>query len=326
MAGRHLGLHLVGDKPQVAVARLGCFGARHPFLGAIAAGHFERHARVDGGSGGVGRAPVGYDEALEAELLLKNVAEKWGAFSQVRAVHQLISGHDVPHAAFLHSGLEGGEIDFVEGALADGFVDAMALELLVVGGEVLEAGDHAFALHAADVGDAHLSGEVGVFAVAFEIAAPERDTVDVDGGSEDHVAAERFDFLRDGLAFLLGEEGGIPARPPCRRRPEEGGGFDLSQARWPREVVAELPNQERTPRGTVSHFDGRDAEAGDEAWTPSSRSRRAWRFFRRGSCGRAGRRDAVRREGRSFVGGVEAGTGGGAVAWAGGGAICVVGF
>ena len=41
-------------------------------------------------------------------------------------------------------------------AFVDFLVDAMALELLVVGGEVLDGGDHAFALHAFDVGDAEL--------------------------------------------------------------------------------------------------------------------------------------------------------------------------
>ena len=54
----------------------------------------------------------------------------------------------------LHGGFKGGQIDFVQRALVDFLVDAMALELFVVGGEVLDGGDHALALHAADVGDA----------------------------------------------------------------------------------------------------------------------------------------------------------------------------
>jgi hypothetical protein len=46
--------------------------------------------------------------------------------------------------------LEGRQVDFAQRALVDLGVDAEALELLVVGGEVLERRAHALALHAVD--------------------------------------------------------------------------------------------------------------------------------------------------------------------------------
>ena len=73
----------------------------------------------------------------------------------------------------LDGGLEGGEVDLVQGALADGDVDTVALELFVVDDEVLDGGDDAFGLDALDIADGHLAGEERVFAVTFEVAAPE---------------------------------------------------------------------------------------------------------------------------------------------------------
>jgi hypothetical protein len=122
-----------------------------------AAGHLEVHAGVDGGRSGVGAAPVGNDKALEAKFLLQNAGEKIRILSAVDAVQLVVGGHHGPDAGLLHAGLEGGEIDFVQRALVDIGVDAMALELFVVGGEMLERGDDAFALHALDVSHAELA-------------------------------------------------------------------------------------------------------------------------------------------------------------------------
>ncbi len=178
------------------------------------------------------------------------------------AVELVVGGHDGPHAAFLHCGFEGGEVDFVEGALVDVRVDAMALELLVVGGEVLDGGDDAFTLHALDVGDGEAAGEVGIFAVALEVASPQRYAIDVDGRAEDHVAAEALRFLSDGAGFAL-DQVGIPR---CRHGDAGGkaGGEDLGAGRG---VGGAGDGGTAKPgthaHGAVGHFDGGDAEALD---------------------------------------------------------------
>jgi hypothetical protein len=62
--------------------------------------------------------------------------------------------------AFLHGGLERREVDLLEGPLVDLLVDAMPFEFLIVGGEMLHAGDDAFALHALDIADNEARGEI----------------------------------------------------------------------------------------------------------------------------------------------------------------------
>ena len=89
-------------------------------------------------------------------------------------------------------------------------------------------------------------GEVRVFAVALEVASPEGNAIDVDGGSEDHVAAQGFDFLADGAAFAL-DEIGVPGGGHGDAG-GKGGGEDL-QGVLAALVMAELPYQDRTPMG-----------------------------------------------------------------------------
>jgi len=62
----------------------------------------------------------------------------------------------------------------VQSAHVDVFVNAVALKLLVVGGEVLHRRDHLLGLHALDVRHGHARGQVGVLAVTLEVPAPER--------------------------------------------------------------------------------------------------------------------------------------------------------
>ena len=121
----------------------------------------------------------------------------------------VVSTHDGPSATLLHSGLEGGQVKFVEGTVAGLHVDMSAPQLLVVQGIVLHADGHAVLLHFLDVGHAHHAGQVGVFAHVLEVAAVQRGTVDVDTGTEQHVLLAVDGFLADGLA-ILGGHLGIP--------------------------------------------------------------------------------------------------------------------
>jgi len=199
----HFGEDFVCRKPACSVARGDGLAGCEPCLHGRTAGHFEIHSGVDRRSSGVGTAPVGNDEPFESKLLLQNAGEKIGILGAVDAVQLVVGGHYGPDAGFLHAGFECGEIDFVEGALVDVGVDAMALKLLVIGREMLERRDDSFALHTLDIGNTHARGQVRIFAVAFKVATPERDTIDVDGGAENHVAAQGLYFLGDGLTFSL---------------------------------------------------------------------------------------------------------------------------
>ena len=49
--------------------------------------------------------------------------------------------------ALLHRGFEGGRVDFMQRALIDHGIGAVPFILLVIDGQVLDAGDDAFSLH-----------------------------------------------------------------------------------------------------------------------------------------------------------------------------------
>jgi len=141
-------------------------------LRRFAAGHFQIHAGIHRGDGAIGAAPVRNDEALEAPLFLKHILQQERVFGTVHAIDLVVGGHHRPYAGFLNRRLEGGEIDLVQGALANDGIDAMPFELLIIGVEVLDGGDHALALNSLDVSDRQAPGEVRVFAEALEISAP----------------------------------------------------------------------------------------------------------------------------------------------------------
>ena len=218
LAGGDRGLDLVRSQPAGAVAIGLCLGFRHPGFHGLAAGHFEIHAGVYRARGGVGAAPIGNHEAFEAPLLLEDVVEQVRVLGAIQAVHLVVCRHHRPHTGLLHGRLERREVDLLEGPFVDLLVDAMPFEFLIVGGEMLHAGDDALALHALDIADNESRGEIGIFAVPFEIAAPERLSRDVDCGAENHVPAQRFHFLGDYFPFL----GDYVRVPGCGHRDAGG--------------------------------------------------------------------------------------------------------
>ena len=111
---------------------------------------------------------------LKPNSFLSTCVEQIVALAAMHAVHLVVGRHHVPCVRLLHGRLERRQIDLVQRALVDRRVDAVALVLLVVGGEMLHRRNHAFALHALDIGDAQLPGEIRIFAVAFEVAPPQR--------------------------------------------------------------------------------------------------------------------------------------------------------
>ena len=62
------------------------------------------------------------------------------------------------HARTLDRGLEGGQVQFTQRAIADRLVHVQAVGLLAVRGEMLGAGRHVGFLHALDVADGLLGG------------------------------------------------------------------------------------------------------------------------------------------------------------------------
>ncbi len=84
--------------------------------------------------------PVGDHEAIEAPLAAQHVGEEPLVLCAVHAVESVVGGHDAERTAFAYGQLERDERDLAQRALVDDGVDRHALELGVVGGEVLHRG------------------------------------------------------------------------------------------------------------------------------------------------------------------------------------------
>ena len=139
---------------------------------------------------------------------------------------------------------------------------------------------HALALHAVDVPDRGLAGQVGVFAVALERPPPARVADDVHGRPQVHVGA---------LAALLAADHGA-VRAGQRRIPGRGERHRRRQLGHARHAVGHALRP-------VLQVQGRDAQrAGwprcgrrSRPCRSRSRRRRPWRACRRGSSRRAPR-------------------------------------
>ena len=118
--------------------------------------------------------PVGEHEAFEPPLVAQDRGDQRGVLRAVRAVEPVVRGHDAQRAALAHRELEGHEVELAQRAGVDHRVDAVALELGVVTGEVLHRGDHPLRLHTAHEGGRGLPREQRILRVALEVPARER--------------------------------------------------------------------------------------------------------------------------------------------------------
>ena len=161
-------------------------------------------------------APVAHHDPLESPFLLEDVVEHPAVVAEVLVAVEVVGPHDAPGVALGDGCLEGRQVDFVEGSVVDYNVGRVAVHLVVVEREMLDAGGDAAALQALDVGHHHTRGQTGVLAHVFEVTAVERRAVDVDAGAENHVLASVAGLLAERAAVEPGHVG-----IPCRRQAGE---------------------------------------------------------------------------------------------------------
>ncbi len=145
----------------------------------------------------MGSAPVGEDEAFEAPGVFEDVVEEVLVFAGPVAVDLVVGAHDGGCVGDVEADFEGEEIGLAHGALVEDGVDDVAAGLLVVEGVVLDVADHVLGLHALHELADHGSGEDGVFALVFEVAAVAGFAGDVDASTEGHVVALVAEFFAD---------------------------------------------------------------------------------------------------------------------------------
>ena len=132
---------------------------------------------------------------------------------------QVVGAHEAPYVAFGDGCLERWKIDFVKRAVVNDDVNLVAVLLVVVQREVLNARGDTVGLESLDVGDYHARSKIRVFAHVLEVAATQRGAQYVDTGTENHVLATVEGFLAEGLSVVDGHLR-IPRCGKTRKRGE----------------------------------------------------------------------------------------------------------
>ena len=100
-------------------------------------------------AGGIRGAPVGHDKTTEAPFAAEHIRQQFLAVGRMRAVHQVVAGHQGFGSGLFHGKLKTLQIDFPQGPLGAVGVGVGAVILLIVEGKVLDGGAAAgMALHA----------------------------------------------------------------------------------------------------------------------------------------------------------------------------------
>ena len=129
------------------------------------------------------------------------------------AVELVVGAHDAPGIGLLDRPLEGPQVQLAQRAFVDLGVDRHALDLGVVGDEVLHRDGDIVGLHARDVRDGECAREFRVLAVALEGAPADRRAVQVDGRPEHDVGTLATTLRADERTDLLDECRGPTWRP-----------------------------------------------------------------------------------------------------------------
>ena len=162
---------------------------------------------ADGLVGVVTAAPVADNHPVEAPVVLQYLVEHRGVMAVVLVLIQVVGTHDGPRPTLLHGSTEGGQVDFVEGAVAHLDVHLVAILLIVVQGVVLHTGGHTLRLQTLHVGHHHARGKVGILTQILEVAPAERRAVDVHTRAQHHVLVAVQSLLAQALAVEAGQFG-----------------------------------------------------------------------------------------------------------------------
>ena len=93
---------------------------------------FEIETVSDGFLCVVAAAPVADDHAIETPVVLQNLVQEDIIMTIVLVFVEVIGTHDGPSTALLHGSLEGGQINLVEGTVADNDIHLMTILFIIV--------------------------------------------------------------------------------------------------------------------------------------------------------------------------------------------------
>ena len=86
------------------------------------------------------------------------------------AIEQIIGPHHRQAASLFDGTFKGGQVEFAQGALVDDGIHAVAIEFLVIAGEMFDIGGHIVLLNGANNFNAQGANVMGIFADVFKIS------------------------------------------------------------------------------------------------------------------------------------------------------------
>ena len=202
-AGRDSRQHFLRRKKVAAIPIFLRALGREPLPRHFPARHFDIHPRVHRTIRAVCAAPIRNHKSRKSPFLAQHVLQQIRILRTIQPVHFLIGGHHRPNPRFLHRRLKRWKINFLQRALVNRFIHAVAFEFLIVRREMFHRGDHAFALHPFDISDADTRRQIRILSVSLKISAPQRHALNVHCRAQNHVATNRPYFLPQRLPRRL---------------------------------------------------------------------------------------------------------------------------
>ena len=145
--------------------------------------------------------PVGYYHAIVLPVALQYLVQHDIIVAIVLVFIQIVGTHDAPGTGLGNGSLEGRQINFVQGSVADDDIHLMAILLVVVQGIVLHAGCHALRLQTFYIRYDHARGQQRVLTHILEIPTSERGAVDIHARAKDHALAPIKGLLAETLTI-----------------------------------------------------------------------------------------------------------------------------
>ena len=212
-------------------------------------GHLQVQPGYSRGAGRPGSEPVRDHDPVEAPLAAQHRVQHPPVLGCVGPVHPVVGSHHAPRPGVLDRHLERTHRDLSEGPFVHLRGDGVALELGVVGHEVLDRGPDAAGLHTTDVADGDPAGQVRVLGHALEVPPTQRGPVQVHRRGQQHMTTPGPGLGGQHPTQFL-DQPRVPGCAKCRTaRNAEGGNPGTQQA-----------HPTRTVR-TIRHLQRRDAQA-----------------------------------------------------------------
>ena len=160
-----------------------------------------------------GSTPIGHQHAIEFPIGFKNLVEILIVSTELVTIF-VVSAHHSPSTTIDNGTPETFEIDFMQSTVADHHIHFVAVDFLVVEGEVLHTSSYSIALNTFHGFGCQDSRQERIFTHILEVAATERVAIDVDSGRESNVFVSLTEFFTNRLAI----ESSNVAVPACRHR------------------------------------------------------------------------------------------------------------